>query len=136
MSGRATPPRFSEDVAVVFRAAPPQARARMMALREMILEVVGELKLGAAEESLKWGEPAYRVEGGSPVRIGWKAKTPDEVALLFICTTNLVDRFRELYPAQFRFAGNRALVFDLKSRLPTRALKHCIGLALTYHQKR
>jgi len=107
----------------------------MTALRGMILDTATELKLGAVYETLKWGEPAYRVVGGSPVRIGWKPKARDEVALLFICTTNLIDRFRELYPTQFQFSGNRALVFDLTSRLPARALKHCIGLALTYHRK-
>ena len=69
------------------------------------------------------------------MRIGWKAKAPDEVALLFICTTDLVERFRELYPTVFQFSGKRALVFDLTSPLPTRALKHCVGLALTYHRK-
>lgn len=105
----------------------------MMALRELLLDVAAELDAGAVDETLKWGEPAYRVAGGSPVRIGWKAKSPDEVALHFICTTHLVDHFRELYPTQFRFGGNRALLFDLSSRLPTRALKHCIELAFTYH---
>ncbi|MFT3726766.1 MAG: DUF1801 domain-containing protein [Terricaulis sp.] len=123
-------------VAAVFRAAPVGARARMSALRDLILDTAAALELGAVEETLKWGEPAYLVDGGSPVRLGWKARAPDEVAMYFICTTNLVDYFRELYPVQFRFAGNRALVFDLRSRLPTRALMHCIELAFTYHRKR
>ena len=128
--------RLPSEVAAVFRAASPQARARMMVLRDLVLETAAELTLGDVEETLKWGEPAYRTVSGSTVRLGWKPKTPDEVAMFFICTTNLVDRFRLLYPAEFEFEGNRALVFDLSSRLPKRALKHCIGLALTYHRAR
>jgi hypothetical protein len=123
-------------VAEVFRAVPPKARARMMALRDLVFQTAQDLKLGVVEETLKWGEPAYLVKGGSTIRLAWKPKAAEEVALMFICTTNLLERFRELYPAQFRFSGNRALVLDLASPLPTRALKHCIGLALTYHRQR
>lgn len=122
-------------VAGAFRAMPPRARARLLDLRKLIFDTAAELKLDPVEESLKWGEPAYRTPSGSSVRLGWKAKTPNEAALLFICTTDLVERFRALYPERFRFSGNRALLFDLTSRLPEKPLKHCIGLALTYHVK-
>jgi hypothetical protein len=119
-------------VAAAFAAFPPRPRARLKALREVICDTAAGLDL-ALEESLKWGEPAYRAKGGSTVRLGWKAASPDEVAMYFICTTNLVAHFRELYPKTFRFGGERALLFDLTSRLPSKALRHCVGLALTYH---
>jgi hypothetical protein len=122
-------------VAEAFRAFPPAARIRLLALREMIFDEARKTDAGLPTESLKWGEPAYRPLRGSTIRLGWKEEAPKEVAMYFICTTGLVDRFRELYPDDFRFGGNRALLFDLKGPLPETALRHCIALALTYHRK-
>ena len=125
---------MSPDVAKAFRAFPPAPRARLMALRETIYAVAAATPgVGALDEALKWGEPAYLTPSGagSTIRLGWKAKAPDEVAMYFICTTGLVDRFRALYPRDFRFGGNRALLLDLKGKVPGQALRHCIALALT-----
>lgn len=36
----------------------------------------------------------------------------------------------------FRFEGKRALLFGPGDRLPARALRHCIGLALTHHLRK
>lgn len=108
-----------------------------MALRDLIHDVAANTEgVGALDETLKWGEPAYltRNKSGSTIRLGWSAKAPDECAMFFICTTGLVDRFRELYPTRLRFGGNRALLFDATSKIPEKALRHCIAQALTYHR--
>ncbi|MBI1188257.1 MAG: DUF1801 domain-containing protein [Alphaproteobacteria bacterium] len=120
------------DVSAAFAAVPRPARDRLLALRALILDIGAEH--GAVEESLKWGEPAYRVHGGSTVRLGWKAAAPDQVAMYFICTTKLVARFRAHYPESFVFSGDRALVFPLSGRLPLAPLRHCIAMAFTYHR--
>lgn len=122
-------------VAAAFAAVPPPARARLMALRAMIYDVAKEAGAGAPEESLKWGEPAYRPKGGSTVRLGWKPSAPNDVAIYFICTTGLVDSFRELYPRSFRYGGNRAIQLPVDGRIQEKALRHCLALALTYHRK-
>ncbi|HWD27403.1 MAG TPA: DUF1801 domain-containing protein [Rhizomicrobium sp.] len=127
-------PVTDPSVAEAFRAFPPAPRKRLLALREMIYEVAAATPgVGVLDETLKWGEPAYLTPSGagSTVRLGWKAKAPGEVAMYFICTTGLVDRFREIYPRDFRFGGNRALLFDLAGEVPETALRHCIALALT-----
>lgn len=93
-------------------------------------------KIGALEESLKWGQPSFtpkRKNVGSSVRL---SKTDDKtVAMYFICTTRLVDRFRELYPNAFNYQNGRALVFEAGQEYDRDALKHCIGMALTYKLK-
>lgn len=126
--------RIPPAVADTFRAAPPAARKQLMNLRAIILEAGSAQAVGPIEESLKWGEPAYRCAGGSTVRIAWSPKTPGQVAMHFICTTDLIAQFRELYPRDFTFVANRSLVFALDKTAPRRALTHCVGLAFTYHR--
>jgi hypothetical protein len=64
----------------------------------------------------------------------WKAKTPEQYAIYFKCTSKLVPVFKELYSNYFKFEGNRAIVFQMEEEVPVEALKHCIGLALQYHK--
>ena len=53
--------------------------------------------------------------------------------MYFKCTANLVVAFKERYPKEFRFGGNRSIVFNIDDEIPVRELKSCIALALTYH---
>jgi hypothetical protein len=66
-------------------------------------------------------------------KFGADRTTPDgDVALMFICHTNLVDEFRDLYPDGLTYEGNRAIVLSSGVDADREALKHCIALALTY----
>lgn len=116
-----------------FESYPREIRLKMLALRQLVFEVADELSLGKVDESLKWGEPSYSVKGASPFRMDWKVKT-NHLAVYFVCTTKLVDTFRELYSDVLSFEGNRAVVFKLENEIPTSELKHCISLALQYHK--
>lgn len=117
-----------------FAQYPPQVKPALNALRELIYTLVSELKLGDIEESLKWGEPSFKVKTGSPIRIDWKAATPDNYYIFFNCQTKLVDTFRELYSDVLEFQGNRAVVLKLNEPLPETKIKHCLTLALTYQK--
>jgi hypothetical protein len=89
--------------------------------------------VGALEESLKWGEQSFapaRRNIGSSVRIA--PRQNGEVALMFICHTNLVEQFRTLYPEALTYEDNRAIVLEADRQPDIEALSHCIGLALTY----
>lgn len=119
-----------------FDTYPENARARLMQLRAFIYELAEQLTSDTVEESLKWGEPSYRVKSGSPIRMDWKQKTPDHYYLFFHCQTKLVDTFRELYGEQLRFEGNRAIVLSLTQPLPEAPIRHCLTLALTYQQRK
>ena len=110
-----------------------------MALRTLILEVAAQTQgVGALEESLKWGEPAYVTtvsKSGSTIRIAWKKARPTQYAMYFNCQTTLVDSFKTMFPTAFKFEGNRALVFDESDEVPVEALSICVEMALTYHAK-
>ena len=54
--------------------------------------------------------------------------------MYFHCQTRLVATFREFYPKQLTFEGNRSILFDQSDAIPERELRHCVALALTYHR--
>lgn len=124
-------------VAAVFDAYPSDVRAQLLALRELIFEVAASTPgVGALQETLKWGEPAYltpHTKSGSTVRIGFKPSQPDQYALYVNCQTTLIDTFRAMFGDEFNFEGNRAVVFQVGDTPPADALALCIAAALTYH---
>lgn len=119
-----------------FGEYPENARDRLEELRNLVLRVVSDLELGEVDESLKWGEPSYSVKTGSPLRMDWKMKSPNNYYLFFNCQTKLVDTFRELYGEVLETQGNRAIVLSLSEPLPETIIKHCLELALTYQQRK
>jgi len=106
-------------------------------LRALIYETAEEApQIGRISETLKWGQPSYapvKAHIGSSIRLGTPKNAADKCALFFICHTNLVDQFREIYAETLRFEGNRAIVINPAGALPREPLKHCIAMALTYH---
>jgi hypothetical protein len=127
----------SPEVAAVFESYPPKFRRKLLALRELILETALSTEgVGAIEETLKWGEPAYvtsETKSGSTIRIGWKKSAPAEYSIYFHCQTTLVADFRRQFPDTFEFDGNRRIVFGEDDRVPRGPLSSCIAAALTYH---
>lgn len=103
-------------------------------LKALIQEVAAAApEIGPLQESLKWGEQSFtpaKPNIGSSVRIA--QRKDGDLALMFICHTNLVEEFRTLYPDTLEFEGNRAIVLEAGQTVDMKALSHCIGLALTY----
>lgn len=124
-------------VRAVIDAWPPTVRPALLALREAILATAAETDgVGPLDESLKWGEPAYRPvrpRTGTTVRINALKGLPNCYAAYFHCQSGLIGRFRMLYPNDFTFEGERALIFDVGKAPPVEPLRHCIALALTHH---
>ncbi len=56
-----------------------------------------------------------------------------QYAVYFHCQTDLVETFRELYPREFSYGGNRSILLNAQDEVPESALRHCVALALTYH---
>lgn len=107
----------------------------MQYLRKLVIKTASEIEgLEKLEETLKWGEPSYIAKHGSTLRMDWKAKTPNQYAMYFQCTSRLVPTFKTIYKNTFTFEGHRAIVFKLDEKVPENELKHCIALALTYHK--
>jgi len=135
---RSANPR-NPQVAAVFSSYPEPIKSRLLALRRLILETARSTEgVGALEETLKWGKVSYLTtesKSGSTIRIDGIKSAPNQYAVYFHCQTNLVETFRELYP-ELRYGGNRSILLDASEEIPKEALRHCVGLALTYHLKK
>lgn len=130
-------PFQSQAVKEVFESYSEPMRAKLLVLRELIFETAASIPdVGEIEETLKWGEPTYATsqsKSGSPLRIAYKASRPTQYAMYFICHTNLLETFRTMFPKDFKFEGNRAIVFEASDSVLTPELTKCITAALTYH---
>lgn len=126
-------------VAAVFKDYPPGLRTRLMALRELVFDTAaGTSGVGPLDETLKWGQPSYLTAesgSGTTVRID-RLKNRDGYAIYFHCQSGLVEEFRTIYPDTFAYEGKRAIVFETGARVPVRALRHCLALALTHHARK
>jgi Domain of unknown function (DU1801) len=123
-------------VAAAFETHTAEIKGKLQRLRRVILDTAEKMDdIGALEETLKWGQPAYLSKGGSTIRIDAVKNDPKRVAIYFICHTDLIATFRELYP-ELAYEGNRAIVLNVRGRIPEDALRHCVSLALTYRKRR
>ena len=129
--------KLTSDPAVqpIFEAYPNNVKPIMDQLRELIISTAGSIEgITDLVESLKWGEPSYRSNCGSTVRIDWKAKAPEYCAIYFQCTTSLVSTFRTAFGDELQFAGKRAIILNLEAPLPKKVLSKCLAMALNYHK--
>jgi hypothetical protein len=132
---------FSDPaVQAAFDAYPKPLRPKLLALRRLILDTARNTSgVGAIEETLKWGQPSYltpETKSGSTIRIDAIKANAGQYAVYFHCQTNLVETFRELYPSEFSYGGNRCIILNAADDVPEPALRHCVALALTYHLKK
>ena len=124
-------------VDAVFSAYPKPLKAKLLALRRLILDTARNTAgVGALQETLKWGQPSYLTpenRSGSTIRIDRVKSSANQYAVYFHCQTDVVETFRELYPSELRYEGNRSIILNAEDDIPEAVLRHCVALALTYH---
>jgi len=119
----------------VFNNYDKDVRTKLLFLRELIFKTAEQVEdVGELEETLKWNEPSYitKPKTGSTIRIN-RIKKTNQYAMYFNCQTTLVSTFRQIYPTEFKYGGNRSILFKLSEEIQIKELTHCISLALTYH---
>jgi hypothetical protein len=135
------PTKFSDSaVDAAFSVYPKPVKAKLLALRRLIFDTATLTKgVGRLEETLKWGQPSYltaETKSGSTIRIDQVKSAANQYAVYFHCQTDLVETFRELYPTEMRYGGNRSILLNAGDDIPESALRHCVALALTYHLRK
>ena len=129
---------FSDPaVQAAFDAYPKPLKAKLMRMRRLIFDTAKTIEgVGPLEETLKWGQPSYltsETKSGSTIRIDRVKSAANQYAVYFHCQSHLIETFRELYPTELSYSGNRAIVLNADDDVPEPALRHCVALALTYH---
>lgn len=123
------------DVAAAFEAFPPNERAGLMTLRDLILTVAAETPgVGPVSEELRWGQPAYltpKTKSGSTLRLG--VPKTGGFALFVHCRTWLIDDFRAFTGPEWQIDGARAVLFSEPGQTGHPAIRNLIRNALTYH---
>lgn len=124
----------SPEIQAKLESYTPAQQAALLQLRDLIFDAAQQQSI-ALIETLKWNQLAFlprQANIGTTIRIDM-AKSGAAPTVYFHCQTTLVDTFRQLYPHSFGFEGNRALHLAANQPLPVEELRHCFGLALTYH---
>ena len=129
------PPAPPKDVARAFDNMPPGVQDPMRKLRHLILDTAANTPgVGPITETLKWGQPAYLTEqtkAGTTLRLGCPKQ--GEFAIYTHCQTSVMTEFQTLFPDDFVFDGNRAVIFGQGETLPLEKLRFLVARALTYH---
>ncbi|MEM7489361.1 MAG: DUF1801 domain-containing protein [Pseudomonadota bacterium] len=128
-----TPP---PEVAAAFEAFPVAVRPRLLDLRTRIFEIAAALPtVGPLEESLKWGQPAYRPvrpRTGTTIRLG--VPRSGGYAIYTHCGSSVMADLRAVAGADLRFDGRRGLLFAAGETPPEAPVAMLIRAALTYHR--
>ncbi|WP_267166705.1 hypothetical protein [Sulfitobacter sp. F26169L] len=107
-------------------------------MRALILLAALDANVGPLEESLKWGQPAWRpkrARQGSTLRLNWQDNSPHTIVLFVDCKTNISATIHEIYPTDFEYESGRALRLTLGAPLPVQAIDHLARITFTYHLK-
>ena len=134
------PPELPAELAAKFAGYPSNAYAALMQIRGWIFDLAADHPaIGEITETLKWGEPAYltdRPKSGTTIRLAWSPKRPDSAGIFVNCQTTLLDDWRGLYGETLDLVGNRQIRLPLGAPLPADPIRHCLAMALTYHQRK
>ena len=127
------------DVLTCLRSWPEEARDAFQTCRTTFHDVAEEAQLGALDESLKWGQPAWRPRRprtGTTLRMSWDPATPGYLQVFVGCKTDLAARMQHLYPDLPVNDGRRQMAVDLAAPLPGQALRHLAEMTFAYHLDR
>ncbi|WP_299768522.1 hypothetical protein [uncultured Tateyamaria sp.] len=116
---------------------PDEAQTHFLRLRSIVHDVATSADIGPLDESLKWGQPAWRPKRprvGSTLRVDWSPTTPNRLMAFVDCKTDLAAQMDNRFPQQFHNDGRRALGFDLDAPLDEDAVWQLAHITLTYHR--
>lgn len=122
-------------VALAFDSHPPAVRARLLALRGLVLDVAAQTEgVGPLTETLKWGQPSYLTQqsrSGTTVRV--HAPDAQTCGLYVHCQSQVVDAARA-QGLKLTFDGTRAALLPMDQPIAEADVRVFIALALTYHR--
>lgn len=125
------------NVASLFASYSQPSQQKLRSIRDAIFRVANETPVvGQIEETLKWGQPAYltwQSKSGTTIRIS--TLRSGGFGIFAHCQTTVISDFKLLFPKEFRYDGNRGVIFNETDELNFDHLDILIHGALTYHNK-
>ena len=123
-----------DAVVEAFKRYPTSGQQVLLEVRERVLAIANsDPEIGELTETLRWGELSYLTkETGSGSMIRLAMTKSSEPAVFFLCSTVLVDRFRQQYTHVFEFEKNRALILNRPIDEIGSELNECLKQALRY----
>ena len=118
------------------RRWPEPAQSRLQTMRALFHDVAAMADIGPLDESLKWGQPAWRPltpRTGSTLRLNWSEAAPGSIMAYVDCKTDLAGQMQTRFPNLPGNDGRRALQFDIAANNDD-ALWHLAHLTFTYHR--
>ena len=113
---------------------PTPVQQRLLSMRGAFHDVAAAAGIGPLEESLKWGQPAWRpsrARTGSTLRLNWSETTASMLLAYVDCKTDLATQMQIRFP-EIPSDGRRELRFSL-DRDDDDAIWQLAHLTFTYH---
>ncbi|MEL7131767.1 MAG: hypothetical protein AAGK77_05070 [Pseudomonadota bacterium] len=125
------------DILTRIAAWSETAQTHFLSVRGIVHDVTAHADIGPLDESLKWGQPAWRPKRtriGSTLRVDWSPSAPDRLLAFVDCKTDLAVQMDARYPGQFHNDGRRTLGFAMGEAFDEDAIWTLAHLTLTYHR--
>ncbi|KAB7614359.1 DUF1801 domain-containing protein [Amylibacter sp. SFDW26] len=128
------PPITNPMVQAAYDKLPAASQKGALMLRDLIYQTAHELpETPPLTECLRWGQPSYITPKGSTLRIG--VPKSGAFALYAHCQSTIISQFALTFGNEYKFDGNRAVIFDGIDEIDAKQLKLLIKHALTYKMK-
>ena len=111
---------------------PDSAKSKLKMIESLIIDIADRKQLGKIEVSLKWGQPSYQCQSGTPIRLGYDKRYPNSCFVYVHCQTTVISHLKEVFAQQLTFHGNRAIEVPLNTPLNESILTTCLFCALNY----
>ncbi len=102
-------------------------------IKDLIFSCAQELQLGSLILTTKWGEASFVSKKGVTIRIAAYKHQENTLGIFFPCSSTMIHTCRDLFPAEFDYEKNRAILISAKNKTNQQALKLLLRSALEYH---
>ncbi|WP_240514077.1 DUF1801 domain-containing protein [Paramylibacter kogurei] len=127
---------FSDpQIEQIFADFPSDSRLHLIELRQLIFSTGATLShVSKIDECLRWGQPSYVSPIGTALRLG--VPKSGGFGIFAHCQSNVISNFAQTFGTDFRFDGNRGVLFETREDIQPDKLCLLIKHALTYKLNR
>ena len=103
-------------------------------IRSLIFSSARELELDYLSLTTKWGEASFVSSKGVTIRLAAYKHQQGALGVFFPCSSTMIQNCKELFPEEFEYEKQRAIILSKEGKLNTLTLELVIRAALNYHR--